>query len=68
MKRKARQKEVFIDRAKMMNSPIIFADQQKPVGFSSDLKGNYQKKNIQTASIALLRLNINPKIIKLGLR
>ena len=52
----------------MMNSPIIFADQQKPVGFSSDLKGNYQKKNIQTASIALSKLNINRQVIQLGLR
>ena len=51
----------------MLNSQIIFADQQKFVGFSSDLKGSYQKKNIQTATIALLRLKIEPKIIKLGL-
>ena len=60
-------KEVFIEKAKMLNSQIIFADQQKFVGFSSDLKGSYQKKNIQTASIALLRLKIDPKIINLGL-
>ena len=64
---KSETKRVFIDRAKMMNSPIIFADQQKPVGFSSDLKGNYQK-NIQTASIALSKLNINRQVIQLGLR
>ena len=63
----AKTKEVFIERAKMLNSQIIFADQQKFVGFSSDLKGSYQKKNIQTATIALLRLKIEPKIIKLGL-
>jgi dihydrofolate synthase/folylpolyglutamate synthase len=60
-------KEVFIERAKILNSQIIFADQQKFVGFSSDLKGSYQKKNIQTASIALLRLKIDPKIINSGL-
>mgnify|MGYP001345288036 FL=1 len=60
-------KEVFIEKAKMLNSQIIFADQQKFVGFSSDLKGSYQKKNIQTASIALLRLKIDPKIINSGL-
>ena len=63
----AKTKEVFIERAKMLNSQIIFADQQKFVSFSSDLKGSYQKKNIQTATIALLRLKIEPKIIKLGL-
>jgi dihydrofolate synthase/folylpolyglutamate synthase len=60
-------KEVFIERAKILNSQIIFADQQKSVGFSSDLKGSYQKKNIQTASIALLRLKIDSKIINSGL-
>ena len=60
-------KEVFIERAKILNSQIIFADQQKFVGFSSDLRGSYQKKNIQTASIALLRLKIDPKIINSGL-
>ena len=60
-------KEVFIERAKMLNSQIIFADQQKFVGFSSDLKGSYQKKNIQTASIALLRLKIDEEIINSGL-
>ena len=60
-------KEVFIERAKILNSQMIFADQQKFVEFSSDLKGNYQKKNIQTASIALLRLKIDPKIINSGL-
>ena len=60
-------KEVFIEKAKMLNSQIIFADQQKFVGFSSDLKGSYQKKNIQTASIALLRLKIDPEIINSGL-
>ena len=63
----AKTKEVFIERAKMLNSQIIFADQQKFVGFSSDLKGSYQKKNIQTATIALLRLKIELKIIKSGL-
>lgn len=64
----AQTKEVFIERAKMLNSPIIFADQQKTVGFNSDLKGSYQKNNIQTASIALIELNVNPKIIKSGLK
>ena len=64
----AQTKEVFIERAKMLNSPIIFADQQKTVGFNSDLKGSYQMKNIQTASIALIELNVDPKIIKSGLK
>ena len=64
----AETKEVFTKRAKMLNSQIIFADQQKFIGFSSDLKGSYQKKNIQTASIALLRLKIDKKIIESGLK
>ena len=65
---KSETKKVFMKRAKMMNSPIIFADQQKSVGLSSDLKGSYQKKNIQTATIALSKLNINRHVIELGLR
>ena len=60
--------DVFINKAKELNSKIIFADQQKTVGFNSDLKGSYQKKNIQTASIALIELNVDPKIIKSGLK
>ena len=48
--------DVFINKAKELNSTIIFADQQKKHNYSSDLKGSYQKKNIQTATCAIREL------------
>ena len=47
---------VFINKAKDLNSKIIFADQQKTYNYTSDLKGSYQKKNIQTATCAIREL------------
>ena len=62
-------KQVFELRAKKLSSPLIFADKQKSVKFESDLIGSYQKKNIQTAIIALKQLKIvRPKKIKVGLK
>tara|TARA_X000000950_G_scaffold91507_1_gene115208 strand:+ start:18909 stop:20114 length:1206 start_codon:yes stop_codon:yes gene_type:complete len=60
--------EVFEQKAKMLDCPIIFADQKEKLAFHCDLKGSYQQKNIQTAAVALLQLNINRKIIKAGLK
>ena len=48
--------DVFINKAKELNSKIIFADQQKTYNYTSDLKGSYQKKNIQTATCAIREL------------
>ena len=48
--------DVFINKAKELNSKIIFADQQKIYNYTSDLKGSYQKKNIQTAICAIKEL------------
>jgi dihydrofolate synthase/folylpolyglutamate synthase len=48
--------DVFINKAKELNSKIIFADQQKIYNYTSDLKGSYQKKNIQTATYAIREL------------
>ena len=64
--------DVFINKAKEVNSKIIFADQQKKHKFPSDLKGSYQSKNIQTAISAIRALNMsNWKVhidaIRLGL-
>lgn len=39
--------KVFLEKASAQSSPIFFAS-DKPVHFSSDLLGNYQKKNINT--------------------
>ena len=44
---------VFREKAAEMEAEIIFADQQDAVDYESDLKGNYQKQNIQTVVTAL---------------
>ena len=41
--------DVFINKAKELNSKITFADQQKKHNYISDLQGSFQSKNIQTA-------------------
>ncbi|HMC02446.1 MAG TPA: Mur ligase family protein, partial [Flavobacteriaceae bacterium] len=41
-------KAVFNDVAKEKNAQIVFADQKMEEKFESDLKGNYQLKNIKT--------------------
>ena len=48
--------DVFINKAKELNSTIIFADQNISEIYPSDLKGSYQKKNIQTAICAIKEL------------
>jgi dihydrofolate synthase/folylpolyglutamate synthase len=48
--------DVFINKANELNSTIIFADQQKKHNYISDLKGSFQKKNIQTAICAIKEL------------
>lgn len=64
--------DIFIEKAKALKSNIIFADQQKKIEFSTDLKGSYQRKNIQTAMSVIYELqksdwNINDDSIKSGL-
>ena len=44
---------VFNTIASEKNAPLIFADQEEYSDLDSDLKGIYQKKNIQTVSVAL---------------
>ncbi len=56
------QKEIiqeFKEVSNQLNAPIIWADQEKQVFYNSDLKGPYQKNNIQTAVIALRTLGMN---------
>ncbi|WP_282149196.1 bifunctional folylpolyglutamate synthase/dihydrofolate synthase [Algibacter lectus] len=65
-------KSVFIDLATNNNADITFADQQVPNNYASDLKGDYQVKNIQTvvAAIKILQqksYNISLSNIKKGL-
>lgn len=64
--------EVFIDKAKEKQSPIIFADQEVIQEYDSDLKGEYQIKNIKTCVATILTLNqvgwkISEENIKSGL-
>lgn len=44
---------VFKRFASEKRTSIVFADQEEPSQHESDLKGFYQKKNIQTVSVAL---------------
>ncbi len=52
-------KSIFMSIAKQNDSKISFADKEVRQLFSSDLKGNYQKKNINTAVQAINILNKN---------
>ena len=61
---------VFRMKAKEMESEIIYADQQDTVHYESDLKGNYQKQNIQTIVTGLKNLKgfeIDEEKLKQGL-
>ena len=63
---------VFIDKANELSAPITFADEEVKSIYSSDLKGLYQSKNINTAVKAIHELkkigwNISPSNIKKGL-
>ncbi|MDG1263113.1 MAG: bifunctional folylpolyglutamate synthase/dihydrofolate synthase [Flavobacteriaceae bacterium] len=44
---------VFSDVAKKHEAPILWADQKLKSFFKTDLRGIYQQKNIQTATVAL---------------
>ena len=64
--------DLFINKANQLNSKIIFADQQKKHNYSSDLKGSFQSKNIQTAISAIHELtmsnwNVDIDAIRLGI-
>lgn len=49
-------KELFLSVAQKKSAAIIFAEEEEKTDFSSDLKGHYQKYNIQTAIVALNEL------------
>lgn len=46
-------KKVFLEAAEEKNVSIIFAEEEKTSNYASDLKGNYQKRNIRTAEVAV---------------
>ncbi|MGY5846429.1 bifunctional folylpolyglutamate synthase/dihydrofolate synthase [Salegentibacter sp. HM20] len=47
---------VFKKVAAEKNAEILFAEEQPPVTYATDLKGNYQQKNLQTLSAAIREL------------
>ena len=64
--------DVFINKAKELNSKITFADQQKKHNYISDLQGSFQSKNIQTAISVIHELtksnwNVDIDAIRLGI-
>lgn len=61
---------VFQEKARQMESAIIFADQIDEREYSSDLKGTYQRQNIHTAVVGLSHLQgfkLHPEKLKEGL-
>ncbi|MDB2314949.1 bifunctional folylpolyglutamate synthase/dihydrofolate synthase [Flavobacteriaceae bacterium] len=61
---------IFMEKAKALKAEIIFADQMDATPFESDLKGTYQRQNIQTATVGLQHLkgfDLHPKKIEKGL-
>ncbi|MEP6259940.1 MAG: folylpolyglutamate synthase/dihydrofolate synthase family protein [Gillisia sp.] len=52
-------KGVFADTAARLNSEIIFAEDTETENLDSDLKGDYQVKNIKTVLTAIQQLNKN---------
>ncbi|MDO5509134.1 MAG: folylpolyglutamate synthase/dihydrofolate synthase family protein [Weeksellaceae bacterium] len=62
---------IFIQTAKKLQAPVRFADQQPSNQHESALKGSYQRKNLQTAAIAVQVLrekdwNISEDHLRLG--
>ena len=66
--------DVFLEKAKTLSSPITFADKQPKASISTDLKGGYQKENLQTVftTIKVLKsrnlLSIDLQKAKSGLK
>ena len=48
--------DIFIDKATSLKSAIIFADQKITNNYTTDLRGSYQKINIQTALCVVYEL------------
>jgi len=64
--------QIFVQIAQATESPIYFAEDDNQTDlYQTDLKGNYQKKNVQTAQTALRilaqQIDINEESIKKGL-
>ncbi len=65
-------KTIFKEEARKKKAPIFFADQLVHEVFATDLKGNYQKKNVKTAveTVRVLQereISVSKQNIKSGL-
>lgn len=49
-------KEIFVNTAHKINSPIFFADESENTNYELDLKGHYQKKNSSTAVLTIRKM------------
>lgn len=61
---------VFKEKSRQLKAEIIFADQMNAIEYESDLKGTYQRQNIQTAVVGLQHLKgfeLNPEKLEKGL-
>ena len=61
---------VFKEKSRQLKAEIIFADQMNTIEYESDLKGTYQRQNIQTAVVGLQHLKgfeLNPEKLEKGL-
>lgn len=65
--------DVFQKKAQEMNAKIYFADQENLELYKTDLKGNYQQKNLKTCLATVQVLNkmggwkLNENVVKKGL-
>jgi dihydrofolate synthase/folylpolyglutamate synthase len=61
---------VFEEKSRQLKAEIIFADQMNAIEYESDLKGTYQRQNIQTAVVGLQHLkgfDLHPEKLEKGL-
>ncbi len=61
---------VFKEKSRQLKAEIIFADQMNAIEYETDLKGTYQRQNIQTAVVGLQHLKgfeLNPEKLEKGL-
>lgn len=62
---------VFMEKATMCEAPILFASDQGPMDYETDLLGTYQYNNVRTAVTALQTLKgfvISEEVLRVGLK
>lgn len=58
---------VFTNKAVAENAPITFADREAGQPYTPSMQGDYQKRNAQTAAIALRTIGVPESSIKYGI-